>query len=230
MREHIASHEPKCAMADGNGKGEPMPKNDGNYLRFLGGDNLELASSASPFVAPGLPAETLAELRRVGLSLLPDDVTRLANERMRALESTDRVELGQGALPCLVDAFVESPYVEQDALAEQLSHIQAAFYQLRDGVDVSVSDAEIAHALCVAFDRAQGDLDALDGVEPADLVQAHPEDEFVDAAHDAAAIDDLDASVSSGFYAAGNADPDAGWDILQNAPWSSCEILTSDWR
>lgn len=212
----------ECVVGDSRAKGEPMPKNDGNYLQFLDGDNLGLALSANLLTTPSLPTEALAELRRAGFSLSPDDVTRLAHERVQALASTGRVELGQGPLPCLIDAFVESPYVEQDALADQLSHIQAAFYQLRDGMDVSVSDAEIAHALCAAFDNAQGDLNALDQVEPADVAQAQQEPEFEGT--------DLDATANPGLDVFENADPDTGWGILQNAPWSSCEISTSDWR
>lgn len=199
-----------------------MPENDGNYLLVLGDDELGLALTASSLSTSSLSTEALAELQRVGLSLSSDDVARLARERVQALASTGRVELGQGALPSLVEAFAESPYVEQDALADQLSHIQAAFYQLRDGVDASVSDAEVARALRVAFDNAQGDLNALDEVEPADVAQAQQEPEFEGA--------DLDASANPGLDVIANADPDAGWGILQNAPWSSCEISTADWR
>lgn len=111
-----------------------------------------------------------ARLADAGLVLAEADVRALDARRRESLAALGRVELGAGPLPVLADEFVGSPYLEQDRLAWQLGQVQDAFLELRDSVDVVVPDAELAHALRVAFDDARGDVDALWGVGVADVL------------------------------------------------------------
>jgi hypothetical protein len=87
------------------------------------------------------------------------------------LGSLGRVELGGGVLSVIVEAFADSPYLEQNCLAEQLGTIQDAFYELRDQVPVGVADTHVAAALRETFDAAQGDLGALLGLTAADVCE-----------------------------------------------------------
>lgn len=105
-----------------------------DMLAFLGG------------AGSGLSRARQTDLARAGLSLDKKDLRALDQRRRTSLGSLCRVELGGGALSVIVEAFADSPYLEQDRLAEQLGAIQDAFYELRDQVPVGVADARVAAA------------------------------------------------------------------------------------
>lgn len=128
-----------------------------DMLAFLGG------------ARAGLSRVAQADLAQAGLSLGEKDLRALDQRRRAALGSLERVELGGGALSVLVEAFADSPYLDQDRLAEQLGEIQDAFYELRDQVSMGVADARVAEALREAFDSVQGDADALFGLSAVDV-------------------------------------------------------------
>ena len=115
-----------------------------DMLAFLGGTGAGLSRAAQ------------TDLARAGLSLDEKDLRALDQRRRAELGSLKRVELGGGVLSVLVEAFANSPYLEQDRLAEQLGAVQDAFYELRDQVPARVADARVAEALREAFDSAQG--------------------------------------------------------------------------
>jgi hypothetical protein len=116
-----------------------------DMLAFLGG------------AGSGLSPAAQTDLARAGLLLDEKDLRALDQRRRAALGSLERVELGGGALSVIVEAFADSPYLEQDRLAEQLGAIQDAFYELRDQVPVGVTDARVEVALRETFDASQGD-------------------------------------------------------------------------
>ena len=128
-------------------------------LAFLGG------------AGSGLSPAAQTDLARARLSLDEKGLRVLDQRRRASLGSLGRVELGGGALSVIVEAFADSPYLEQDRLAEQLGAIQDAFYELRDQVPVGVADARVAAALREVFDAAQGDSQALLGLTAADVCE-----------------------------------------------------------
>jgi hypothetical protein len=130
-----------------------------DMLAFLGG------------AGSGLSRAAQTDLARAGLSLDEKDLRVLDQRRRTSLGSLCRVELGGSALSVIVETFADSPYLEQDRLAEQLGAIQDAFYELRDQVPVGVADARVAAALREVFDAAQGDSGALLGLAAANVCE-----------------------------------------------------------
>lgn len=107
-----------------------------------------------------------------GLSLTEEQMVGLTERRHEALRATGRVEFGRGALRDIVAAFRDSPYLLQETYEETLADVQDAFYRYKEEAEAhgGISDDELVSALRTAFDeRAQGAVDALEGVKLAEL-------------------------------------------------------------
>lgn len=107
-----------------------------------------------------------------GLSLTEEQMVGLTERRYEALRATGRVEFGRGALRDIVAAFRDSPYLLQETYEETLADVQDAFYRYKEEAEAhgGISDDELVSALRTAFDeRAQGAVDALEGVKLAEL-------------------------------------------------------------
>ncbi len=99
---------------------------------------------------------------RYGLILSEAGLERLLMERSDALRQTGRLEIGEGVLPMLVDAFRSSPYLFSGNYEETLSQLQELFYQLKNECRDLVSDQELVDAMALIFNEAaQGSVDFL---------------------------------------------------------------------
>ncbi len=97
-----------------------------------------------------------------GLTLSAAGLERLLTERSDALRQTGRLEVGEGILPTLVDAFRSSPYLISGNYEETLSELQELFYQLKNECRDLVSDQELVDAMALIFNEAaQGSVDYL---------------------------------------------------------------------
>lgn len=102
--------------------------------------------------------------RRFGLTLRPEQAMHLAERRFEALQSTGRVEFGSGILERLIDAFCDSPDIQQADYAETLDALQELFYALKNETMEQLSDDALLAAMRLAFDRFRGSLEALSGL------------------------------------------------------------------
>lgn len=100
-----------------------------------------------------------------GLTLTAGQITVLLQQRQEALADTGRVEFGTGALPMLVEAFCDSPYLASDNYAETLGELQALFYYFKGESREQLTDQEVVDGMKRLFDGvAQGSVDYLSGV------------------------------------------------------------------
>ena len=116
-------------------------------------------------------AEANRQTARYGLTLTPEQMTALAESRGRALRDTGRVELGEGILPRLIEAFCDSPYLHQADYAGTLEALQTIFYHWKNEAGDLTPDEDVLRLLRRAFDRAGGSTDCLEGFSLGELAK-----------------------------------------------------------
>ena len=108
---------------------------------------------------------------RYGLTLTQEQMEALADSQVRALRDTGRVELGNGILPRLIEAFCDSPNLHQADYAGTLETLQTVFYRVKNETGDLTPDEDILRLLRQAFDRAGGSTDYLAGYSLAELAR-----------------------------------------------------------
>ena len=88
-----------------------------------------------------------------GLSITREDALMLAQRRLETLAEIERVEFGVPAIVAVAEAVADSPCIAQGNVVDSLAKLQDAFYAARDGLSVSVSDAQVAQALRCCLDE-----------------------------------------------------------------------------
>lgn len=102
----------------------------------------------------------VAATERYGLTLSAKDVTAIAERRSAALAETGRVELSGSAVPEIVTAFCDSPYLLQEEFAETIGRLTEAFYEYKNEDCDRMTDDELIECLRVCYDAYEGALDA----------------------------------------------------------------------
>lgn len=128
----------------------------------------------SPDIAPSALANAAFTqmkdaLARLGFSLSAQDSATLKDDRRAALAQSEHVEFGAPPIAALAEEIGRSPFLLQETLLGALAQAQACFYRLRDDIDLSIPDEELACALARRFDAVEGDLDAFGATEPEDI-------------------------------------------------------------
>lgn len=101
---------------------------------------------------------------RYGLELTEADAKTLAENRNSELRKQQRIEFGEGILPKLIDAFCDSPYMDQGTYAETLIRLQEIFYLYKNEMLDEISDDELLQFMREQYDEiCFGDLDYLEG-------------------------------------------------------------------
>lgn len=130
-----------------------------------------LAHAQTPWEGKALRrAETASA--RFGLTLPPEALARLGEERRRVLRETRRLELGEGILPQLILAFCDSPYLTQENWEEDLTELQALFYHFKNETRDTLPDDELLCAMAWVFREQGGSLERLSQAEPEALIRA----------------------------------------------------------
>ena len=119
-------------------------------------------------------AETAA---RYGLALDAQAVAAIAARRSAALAETGRVELGESAVPKLVTAFCDSPYLQQEEFAETIGRLTEAFYEYKNEDRDRMTDDELITCLRACYDAYEGALDAVLALPVEDLQRKRRLDE-----------------------------------------------------
>ena len=97
-----------------------------------------------------------------GLELSQADVEYLIHGRKNTLIENQRVELGQGVLPKIIDLFCDSQYINQDNYSEVLSELQEMFYLYKNETQDELTDDELLGFMRKQFDEiCFGDLEYL---------------------------------------------------------------------
>jgi hypothetical protein len=122
--------------------------------------------------------------QRYGLRLSETQIAALCRARVDALVESGRVEFGVGALPALIYAFCDSPYIAHEDYCATLCALQDLFYQFKNELGTALSDEELITAMVQIYNgKVQGSLDALENVTVGDLYRAAtgaPEEEEYD--------------------------------------------------
>ena len=101
---------------------------------------------------------------KFGLVLSEAEITDLVASRAEALRASGRIEFGGGILPKLIEAFCDSPYIEQENYADTLAELQEAFYYFKTEAMDRFSDDELIEYMVRVFNgRAQGSAEYLSG-------------------------------------------------------------------
>ena len=131
------------------------------------------------FLRPSQPRESLKALAavnrqtaRYGLALTQEEMTALAESRVRSLRDTGRVELGEGILRGLIEVFCDSPYLHQADYAGTLEALQTLFYHWKNEAGDLTPDEDVLRLLRRAFDRAGGQYGLPGGLLPQGACQA----------------------------------------------------------
>lgn len=127
--------------------------------------------------------------RQHGLSLTEADIMELVSARQNALIDSGRIEFNGGILPKLIDAFCDSPYVDDETWVETLMELQEAFYYYKGDAEERFTDDELIERMVAVFNgRAQGSAEYLIGTSLEALCR-YARQEY--RAHDAAGSGDL---------------------------------------
>lgn len=110
-----------------------------------------------------------------GLGITREEARRIAESRAELLAATERIEFGVPAIVGLAEEMADSPYLEQNTLADVLTVLQEAFYELRSDIEIDVPDSEIFEALRHCFDACGGSAAEVSSL-PADEVMPFSKD------------------------------------------------------
>lgn len=112
-------------------------------------------------------------LERYHLSLTLEQAAALIAHEKEALRDNGRVEFGEGVQKKLLYAFCDSPYIDQDNLAETLMELTDTFYYYKNESDGFISDDELIEAMAGYFNgRAQGSLEYVAETSLGDLLRS----------------------------------------------------------
>ncbi|MDY2593390.1 MAG: DUF6323 family protein, partial [Oliverpabstia sp.] len=99
-----------------------------------------------------------------GLELTEADAKTLTETRNSELRKQQRIEFGEGILPKLIDAFCDSPYMDQGTYVETLIRLQEIFFLYKNEMLDEISDDELLQFMREQYDEiCFGDLDYLEG-------------------------------------------------------------------
>ena len=108
-------------------------------------------------------------LTQAGFTLSAQGIAALKASRTAALAQHERLEFGMPPMGVIAEKFATSPFLLQENLSNTLAETQECFYRLRDEIDLSFTDEELAWALAQRFDAVEGDLETLCATEAADI-------------------------------------------------------------
>lgn len=107
---------------------------------------------------------------KYGVVLSDNQIENLINKRFESLESTGRMEIGNGVLKELIDAFCDSPYIMQENYEETLEELQDIFYFFKGEAMEQIADEELIQFMKEYFNgMCQGSVEYLAGTNLEEL-------------------------------------------------------------
>ena len=89
---------------------------------------------------------------RYGIMLTEQDAKALVQTRSAALKSAGRVEFAGGALPAIINAFADSPYLSDDTYIDTLHTLVETFYEYKTETLDTIDDDELIALMRHHFD------------------------------------------------------------------------------
>ena len=129
----------------------------------------DMVSLLMPVGVDAVVSQVNERLAIGGLSITREDALMLAQRRLETLAEIERVEFGVPAIVAVAEAVADSPCIAQGNVVDSLAKLQDAFYAARDGLSVSVSDAQVAQALRRCLDE-WGDVDDVGSMLPGEVL------------------------------------------------------------
>lgn len=87
-----------------------------------------------------------------GLTLSECDARELIEVRSRSLRDTERIELGSGALICIIDRFCTSTYLNSQNYSETVGELLEIFYYYKTESRDRISDTDLIDAMYSFFE------------------------------------------------------------------------------
>ncbi len=101
---------------------------------------------------------------RYGLTLTDQQIQTLVDKRFEALTRTGRVEFGLGITKMLIEAFCDSPYIDQANYEETMMELLDSFYYFKNESEDRIPDDELIAFMRLQFDTTcQGSVEFLNG-------------------------------------------------------------------
>lgn len=96
--------------------------------------------------------------QRRSLPLSVRDAAILLEAHADALTSTGRIEIEDGLLHSLIEAFADSPYLDSPSV---LCELTALFYHLKNSCDDHIPDDLLLRRMAECFDECRGSIELL---------------------------------------------------------------------
>ena len=112
-----------------------------------------------------IPPQTMDELRFHGINLSPAQISQLETHRKELLAEHERFEFDTWGLRVLLEELASSETICPDEFANVAQSAIILFYEVRDAVDPSISDEEIAESIVSEIAQKQGCIECLDTFE-----------------------------------------------------------------
>lgn len=107
---------------------------------------------------------------RYSLSLSEEQIAYIVQRRFEALEAAGRIEFGRGITKMLVEAFCDSPYIDQENYEETILDLLDSFYYFKNESEDRIPDDELIAIMRQKFDTVcGGSMDYLSGTTLEDL-------------------------------------------------------------
>lgn len=119
---------------------------------------------------------------RYGLKLSEMSIAALAQRRANALRETGRVEFGESAVPKLIEAFCDSPYLLQEDYEQAIGELTETFYSLKNDAFDRIADDELIEKMRACYDAYEGCLDAVTGLTLASVLRGRRLDDAEEGA------------------------------------------------
>jgi 3',5'-cyclic AMP phosphodiesterase CpdA len=114
--------------------------------------------------------QTNALTGRFSLSLSEKQIAEIVDKRSEALAATGRVEFGRGIIKTLIEAFCDSPFIDQANYEDTILELLDSFYYFKNESEDRIPDDELIAIMRHHFDTTcQGSLDYLSGTTLEDL-------------------------------------------------------------
>ena len=121
-----------------------------------------------------IPPQTLDELRSHGINLSPAQVSQLDTHRKELLAAHERFEFDTWGLRVLLEELASSEMVCPNEFTGVAQAAITLFYEIRDIVDPTISDQEIAESIVGELVQKRGRVECLDSFELASSLFEQP--------------------------------------------------------
>lgn len=88
------------------------------------------------------------------MTLTHQQALELVKTRNRALKNNGRIEIGNGMIKDLIEAFCDSPYISKDNYTNTLEELMEIFYTFKNETEEKISDKELILMMKTYFNNS----------------------------------------------------------------------------